>query len=48
MHYIAGLILEYEGAYPFAIAAYNAGPKELDVEKLIKILKKIRLVTLIG
>ena len=26
-HYIAGLILEYEGSYPFAIAAYNAGPK---------------------
>jgi soluble lytic murein transglycosylase len=25
-HYIAGLILEYDGAYPFAIAAYNAGP----------------------
>jgi soluble lytic murein transglycosylase len=28
-HYIAGLILEYEGAYPFAIAAYNAGPKRV-------------------
>ena len=25
----AGLILEYEGAYPFAIAAYNAGPKRV-------------------
>ena len=23
-HYIAGLILEYDGSYPFAIAAYNA------------------------
>ena len=28
-HYIAGLILEYDGAYPFAIAAYNAGPKRV-------------------
>ncbi len=28
-HYIAGLILEYEGAYPFAIAAYNAGPNRV-------------------
>ena len=28
-HYIAGLILEYEGSYPFAIAAYNAGPKRV-------------------
>ena len=28
-HYVAGLILEYEGAYPFAIAAYNAGPKRV-------------------
>ena len=25
--YIAGLILEYDGSYPFAIAAYNAGPR---------------------
>ena len=25
-HYIAGLILEYDGSYPFAVAAYNAGP----------------------
>ena len=23
-HYLAGLILEYDGSYPFAIAAYNA------------------------
>ena len=28
-HYLAGLILEYDGAYPFAIAAYNAGPKRV-------------------
>ena len=28
-HYIAGLILEYDGAYPFATAAYNAGPKRV-------------------
>jgi soluble lytic murein transglycosylase len=28
-HYIAGLILNYDGAYPFAIAAYNAGPKRV-------------------
>ena len=28
-HYIAGLILEYEGSYPFAVAAYNAGPKRV-------------------
>ena len=28
-YYIAGLILEYDGAYPFAIAAYNAGPKRV-------------------
>ena len=27
-HYIAGLILEYDGAYPFAVAAYNAGSKK--------------------
>ena len=48
-HYIAGLILEYDGAYPFAIAAYNAGPKELDIgKKLIKILKKNKSITLIG
>ena len=34
-HYIAGLILEYEGAYPFAIAAYNAGPKRVKYWKRI-------------
>ncbi len=28
-HYIAGLLLEYDGSYPFAIAAYNAGPKRV-------------------
>ena len=28
-HYIAGLILQYDGAYPFAAAAYNAGPKRV-------------------
>ena len=34
-HYIAGLILEYDGAYPFAIAAYNAGPKRVRYWKRI-------------
>jgi len=34
-HYIAGLILEYEGSYPFAIAAYNAGPKRVKYWKKI-------------
>ena len=34
-HYIAGLILEYDGAYPFAIAAYNAGPKRVKYWKKI-------------
>ena len=34
-HYIAGLILEYEGAYPFAVAAYNAGPKRVRYWKRI-------------
>ncbi len=34
-HYIAGLILEYEGAYPFAVAAYNAGPKRVRYWKKI-------------
>ena len=34
-HYIAGLLLEYEGAYPFAIAAYNAGPKRVKYWKKI-------------
>ena len=34
-HYIAGLILDYDGAYPFAIAAYNAGPKRVRYWKKI-------------
>ena len=34
-YYIAGLILEYDGAYPFAIAAYNAGPKRVKYWKKI-------------
>ncbi len=34
-HYIAGLILEYDGSYPFAIAAYNAGPKRVRYWKRI-------------
>ena len=34
-YYIAGLILEYEGSYPFAIAAYNAGPKRVRYWKKI-------------
>ena len=34
-HYIAGLILDYDGAYPFAIAAYNAGPNRVKYWKKI-------------
>jgi soluble lytic murein transglycosylase len=34
-HYIAGLILQYEGAYPFAVAAYNAGPNRVKYWKKI-------------
>ena len=34
-HYIAGLILEYDGAYPYAVAAYNAGPKRVRYWKKI-------------
>ena len=34
-HYIAGLILQYDGAYPFATAAYNAGPKRVKYWKKI-------------
>ena len=34
-HYIAGLLLEYDGSYPFAIAAYNAGPKRVKYWKKI-------------
>ena len=33
--YMAGLLLEYEGSYPFAIAAYNAGPKRVRYWKKI-------------
>jgi len=28
-HYVAGLILQYDGAYAFATAAYNAGPNRV-------------------
>ncbi len=34
-HYIAGLILNYDGAYPYAIAAYNAGPNRVKYWKRI-------------
>ena len=34
-HYIAGLIIQYDGAYPFATAAYNAGPKRVKYWKKI-------------
>ena len=34
-YYMAGLILNYEGSYPFAIAAYNAGPKRVKYWKKI-------------
>ena len=34
-HYIAGLILEYDGSYPFAVAGYNAGPKRVRYWKKI-------------
>ncbi len=34
-HYIAGLTLDYDGAYPFAIAAYNAGPNRVKYWKKI-------------
>ena len=33
--YIAGLLLEYDGSYPFSIAAYNAGPKRVKQWKKI-------------
>ena len=32
---MAGLIRNYEGSYPFAIAAYNAGPKRVKYWKKI-------------
>ena len=34
-HYIAGLILQYDGAYPFSVAAYNAGPNRVKYWKKI-------------
>ncbi len=34
-HYIAGLMLNYDGAYPYAIAAYNAGPNRVKYWKRI-------------
>jgi soluble lytic murein transglycosylase len=34
-YYIAGLTLDYDGAYPFAIAAYNAGPNRVKYWKKI-------------
>jgi len=34
-YYIAGLLLEYDGSYPFSIAAYNAGPKRVKYWKKI-------------
>ena len=34
-YYMAGLLLEYDGSYPFAIAAYNAGPKRVRYWKKI-------------
>ena len=48
-HYIAGLILEYEGSYPFSIAAYNAGPKRVRYwKKINKNPQKNKLIMLIG
>ena len=34
-YYLAGLLEEYEGSYPFALAAYNAGPKRVKYWKKI-------------
>jgi soluble lytic murein transglycosylase len=34
-YYLAGLLEEYEGSYPFALAAYNAGPKRVKYWKRI-------------
>ena len=34
-YYLAGLLREYEGSYPFALAAYNAGPKRVKYWKKI-------------
>ena len=34
-YYLAGLLEEYEGSYPIALAAYNAGPKRVKYWKKI-------------
>jgi len=34
-YYLAGLLEEYEGSFPFALAAYNAGPKRVKYWKKI-------------
>jgi len=34
-YYLAGLLEEYEGSYPFALAAYNAGPRRVKFWKKI-------------
>ena len=34
-YYLAGLLEEYEGSFPFALAAYNAGPKRVKYWKRI-------------
>ena len=34
-YYLAGLLEEYEGSYPFSLAAYNAGPKRVKYWKKI-------------
>jgi len=34
-YYLAGLLEEYEGSYPFALSAYNAGPKRVKYWKKI-------------
>ncbi len=34
-YYLTGLLEEYEGSYPFALAAYNAGPKRVRYWKKI-------------
>ena len=34
-YYLAGLLEDYEGSYPFSLAAYNAGPKRVKYWKKI-------------
>tara|TARA_Y100000590_G_scaffold452056_1_gene594511 strand:- start:51 stop:1382 length:1332 start_codon:yes stop_codon:yes gene_type:complete len=34
-YYLSGLLEEYEGSYPFSLAAYNAGPKRVKYWKKI-------------